>query len=54
MPEKSGVVKAQFSLIDNDENVIRCATQWKDLPAFEDLLVQRLTGKAELRDANSP
>ena len=42
------------TLIDDEAKVIRCATQWKELPAFEDLLVQRLTGKAKLRDPSSP
>ena len=32
-----------YTLIDNNEKVIRCATKWKDLPAFEDWLVNRLT-----------
>ena len=32
-----------YTLIDENEKVIRCATKWKDLPAFEDWLVNRLT-----------
>jgi len=31
--------------IDNSAKTIRCATEWKDLSAFEDLLTQRLIGK---------
>ncbi len=34
-----------FTVIDDTEGrVVRCATRWKDLPAFEDLLVERLIG----------
>ena len=32
-----------YTLIDNQEKAIRSATRWKDLPAFEDWLVNRLT-----------
>jgi inosine-uridine nucleoside N-ribohydrolase len=32
-----------YTVIDEDAKVINCATAWKDLPAFEDLLVRRLT-----------
>ena len=32
-----------YTLIDETAKVIRCATAWKDLEAFEDLLVARLT-----------
>ena len=32
-----------YTIIDKYEKVIRCATKWKDLPAFEDWLVNRLT-----------
>ena len=32
-----------FTRIDNDAKVQRCATAWKDLGAFEDLLVERIT-----------
>jgi inosine-uridine nucleoside N-ribohydrolase len=35
-----------YTLIDDRARVIRCATAWRDLPAFEDWLVQRLTGRA--------
>ncbi|MGK7896744.1 MAG: nucleoside hydrolase [Xenococcus sp. (in: cyanobacteria)] len=31
-----------FTLIDPNEKAIRCATIWKDLPAFEDWLLNRL------------
>jgi inosine-uridine nucleoside N-ribohydrolase len=30
--------------IDEGAKAVRCATGWNDLPAFEDLLVERLTG----------
>jgi len=33
-----------YTVIDETAKVIHCATDWKDLPAFENLLVQRLTG----------
>ncbi len=33
-----------FTVIDERAKVMRCATAWRDLPAFEDLLVHRLTG----------
>jgi len=32
-----------YTRIDNKAKVINCATEWKDLGAFEDLLVDRLT-----------
>jgi inosine-uridine nucleoside N-ribohydrolase len=32
-----------YTLINERARPVRCATQWKDLPAFEDFLVQRLT-----------
>jgi len=32
-----------FTRIDRSARPVRCATQWKDLPAFEDELVARLT-----------
>lgn len=32
-----------LTLIAEHEKKIRCATRWKDLPAFEDWLVERLT-----------
>jgi inosine-uridine nucleoside N-ribohydrolase len=32
------------TVVDDDARTINCATGWKDLEAFEDLLVQRLTG----------
>jgi len=32
-----------YTRIDNKAKVINCATEWKDLNAFEDLLVDRLT-----------
>ena len=35
-----------YTMIDNDAKPINCATDWKNLPAFEDLLVQRLTGSS--------
>ena len=33
-----------FTVIDPAARRVRCATGWKDLPAFEDLLVDRLIG----------
>jgi len=33
-----------YTIIDDNASRINWATEWKDLPAFEDLLVQRLTG----------
>jgi len=33
-----------FTRIDGDAKKIRCATEWKDMDAFEELLVTRLTG----------
>ena len=32
-----------YTMIDETAKIIRCATAWKDLEAFEDLLVARLT-----------
>ena len=32
-----------YTLIDENQKKIRCATEWKDLSAFEDWLVTRLT-----------
>jgi len=32
-----------YTVIDDSAKVLNCATGWKDLPAFEDFLVQRLT-----------
>jgi hypothetical protein len=32
-----------YTVIDEDTKVVHCATGWKDLAAFEDLLVRRLT-----------
>jgi len=32
-----------YTRIDEKGKVINCATEWKDLGAFEDLLVDRLT-----------
>lgn len=34
-----------YTLINENETGIRCATAWKDLPAFENWLVDRLTKK---------
>ena len=33
-----------YTVIDPAARTIRCATRWKDLPAFYDLMVERLTG----------
>jgi hypothetical protein len=32
-----------FTRIDDKAKVINCATEWKDLSAFEDFIVDRLT-----------
>ncbi len=32
-----------YTVIDEDAKIIHCATGWQGLPAFEDLLVERLT-----------
>jgi inosine-uridine nucleoside N-ribohydrolase len=34
-----------YTLIDNGAKAINCAIEWKDLSAFEDLLVERLSGE---------
>ena len=34
-----------YTVVDDGAKVVHCATDWRDLPAFEDLLVQRLTGR---------
>jgi len=34
-----------YTLPDEDAKPVRCAMRWRDLPAFEDLVVQRLTGQ---------
>ena len=34
------------TVIDAQSRSVRCATRWKDLPAFEDELVRRLTSGA--------
>lgn len=34
-----------YTVIDEDAKRINCAMEWKDLSAFEDLLVERLTGQ---------
>jgi inosine-uridine nucleoside N-ribohydrolase len=33
-----------YTVIDDSAKVIHCAMEWRDLPAFEDFLVQRLIG----------
>lgn len=35
-----------YTLIDAKAKLVNCAMEWRSLPAFEDLLVQRLTGTA--------
>ncbi|MCP4542044.1 MAG: nucleoside hydrolase [Chloroflexi bacterium] len=32
-----------YTVVDDDANLINCAVDWKDLPAFTDFLVRRLT-----------
>jgi len=34
-----------YTIIDEESKTIHCAVEWKDLSAFEDLIVERLTGK---------
>ncbi len=34
-----------YTVVDNNARMINCAVDWKDLPAFEDFLMQRLTGR---------
>jgi inosine-uridine nucleoside N-ribohydrolase len=34
-----------YTLIDNGAKAVNCAVEWKNLSAFEDLLVKRLTGE---------
>ena len=43
--EKLGirVTDDRYTVIDNNAKVINCAMEWKDLGAFEDFLVERLT-----------
>jgi inosine-uridine nucleoside N-ribohydrolase len=36
-----------FTVLDPDAKVLRCATAWKDMDAFEELLVERLTSGGE-------
>jgi inosine-uridine nucleoside N-ribohydrolase len=38
------VTEDGYTRIDDEAPVVRCATGWRDLAAFEDLLVKRLTG----------
>jgi inosine-uridine nucleoside N-ribohydrolase len=44
-PLKIRVTDDGFTRIDPRGTIIQCATSWKDLAAFEDLLVARLTSK---------
>ena len=34
-----------YTRIDDSGSLIRCAVTWKDLPAFEDMIISRLTGE---------
>ncbi len=38
-----------YTVIDDGARPVRCATAWKDLAAFEDLLVRRLIGGGQAR-----
>ena len=40
------VTEDGFTKVDPAGKVVRCATRWRDLPAFRNLLVNRLLGKA--------
>ena len=42
-PLKLVVTEDGRTVMDGRGKEVRCATEWKDLPAFEDFLVQRLT-----------
>jgi len=37
-----------FTILDPEAKILRCATAWKDLPGFERLLVDRLTGEGPI------
>ena len=37
------VTDDRYTLLDESAKPIRCATAWRDLPAFEEFLVTRLT-----------
>jgi len=39
------VTDDSYTIIDENAQTIHCAVEWKDLPAFEDLIIERLTGK---------
>jgi hypothetical protein len=41
-----------YTAIDDKAKKINCATNWKNLGAFEDLLVKRLTTSVGTADAN--
>jgi len=43
-----------FTVIDAAARTVHCATQWKDLAGFEDLLVQRMIGIREPRSRKAP
>ena len=45
--EKLGIRVAAdgYTIIDDSAKAITCATEWKNLGAFEDLLVRRLTSR---------
>ena len=34
-----------YTIIDREARTVHCAVEWRDLSAFEDLIVERLTGK---------
>jgi inosine-uridine nucleoside N-ribohydrolase len=42
-----------YTAIDNNAKKINCATSWKNLGAYEDFLVERLTTPVSAADANS-
>ena len=37
-----------YTVVDENAKMVKCAIDWKDLPAFENFLVQRLTDTASL------
>jgi hypothetical protein len=42
-----------YTAIDDNAKKINCATNWKNIGAFEDFLVERLTRPVGQADANS-
>jgi hypothetical protein len=53
--EKLGirVTNSGYTAIDDKSKKIDCATDWKNMGAYEDFLVERLTAPMGTADANS-